>query len=65
MDFNVPINKMDPDMQTLFSQMDQMIETQTAMAIQLGQMAETMQDTMNAIKQKFELDSGESVRILR
>ena len=56
---------MDPDMQTLFSQMDQMIETQTAMAIQLGQMAETMQDTMNAIKQKFELDSGESVRILR
>ena len=61
----MPINKMDPDMQTLFSQMDQMIETQTAMAIQLGQMAETMQDTMNAIKQKFELDSGESVRILR
>lgn len=61
----MPINKMDPDMQTLFSQMDQMIETQTAMAIQLGQMAETMQDTMNAIKQKFELDSGESVRILK
>lgn len=55
MDLNIPIDLMDHNiqMQALFSELRQMAETQTAMAIKI-------QDTINAaFKKHIEIYSGE------